>query len=156
MNLTSKIIPSAAVATVAALTLVTPTSAEPEPGSLPLPKYIVKKFDADKNGKLEGEEIKTLIAAVEANKKEIEAATLKRFDSNKDGKLDKKEARIAKKTIRKEQKEIKAAMLKKFDKDGDGKLKGKERKGTKEWLKETYPNAIPKVLLPPKFKIPTA
>jgi len=80
---------------------------------------------------------------------------VKKINKNKDGKLDKKEAQVAKKTIREEQKEIKAAMLKKFDKNGDGKITGEERKGLQKWLKETYPDAIPKVLVPAKFKIPS-
>ncbi len=121
----------------------------------PLPKHIVKKFDADKNGKLEGEEVKALLAAVDANKKEIEAAMIKRFDKDGDGKLSEKEAKKAKKAVRDEAKEIKAATLKKFDKDADGKISGAERKGMKKWLKETYPDAIPKEIINPKYKLPT-
>ena len=153
MNLTHKKIQTVAIAAISA-TIAFSAQANAQ-GTEPLTKQIVKKFDADKNGKLEGEEVKALLAAVEANKKEIEAAMIKRFDKDGDGKLSEKEARKAKKAIREENKEIKAAMLKKFDKDGDGKLSGPERKGVKKWLKETYPDAIPKVLVNPKYKLPT-
>ena len=153
MNLTHKKIQTAAIAAIA--TTIAFTGQVNAQGTEPLPKHIVRKFDADKNGKLEGEEAKTLRAAVEANKKEIETAMLKRFDKDGDGKLSEKEARKAKKVIREENKEIKAATLKKFDKDGDGKLTGPERKGMKKWLKETYPDAIPKELVNPKYKLPT-
>ena len=153
MNLTHKKIQTVAIAAISA-TIAFSAQANAE-GTKPLPKHIVKKFDTDKNGKLEGEEVKALLAAVDANKKEIEAAMIKRFDKDGDGKLSEKEAKKAKKVIREENKEIKAAMLKKFDKDGDGKLTGSEYKGVKQWIKETYPDAIPKELVNSKFKLPT-
>ncbi len=156
MKLTSKTVKTAAAVALATVTLASQASAKPAAGTKPLPKKIIKKFDTNKNGSLEGEEVKALLAAVEANKKEIETIMLKRFDADKNGTLDKKEKRAAKKKLREEAKEIKAATLKKFDADGDGKLKGKERKGIKEWLKTTYPDMVPKELVPAKFKLPTA
>ena len=157
MTITNKTIHSVALVAIASsLTLTSQVSAKQKEitPTKPLSGSIIKKFDADKNGKLEGEEVKALHAAIDANKKEIEAAMIKRFDTDKDGTLSKKERKAAHKAIKAENKEIKAKSTKKFDKDGDGKLSGKERKGAKPWIKENYPDAIPKKLVPPHCIIP--
>ena len=73
---------------------------------------------------------------------ENQAKMLKRFDSDKDGTFSTEEKKAAIPTIKKERKAIHEAALKQFDKDGDGKLSPEEREGVREWVKETYPNAI--------------
>jgi len=71
---------------------------------------MLKRFDADKDGKLSKEEKK--IARKTLKKEEM----LKRFDADKDGKLSKEEKKIARKTLKKEGK-IKGGKNKKKNKN---------------------------------------
>jgi Ca2+-binding EF-hand superfamily protein len=75
----------------------------------PVPKEILEKFDADKDGKLSKEEREAARAARE-----------KEFDKDGDGKLSDEEKKAMREDGRKK-------MLEKFDKDGDGKLSDEEK-----------------------------
>lgn len=79
-------------------------------GGGPVPKEILEKFDADKDGKLSKEEREAARAARE-----------KEFDKDGDGKLSDEE----KKAMREDREK---KMIARFDKDGDGKLSDEEKK----------------------------
>lgn len=106
------------------------------------PKEIIEKFDKDGDGKLNDEERAAAKAEMKKRRAAAKAKMLERFDTDKDGKLSDEEKTAMKAAIAKERKEIRAAVLAKFDKDGDGKLDADEREGVREWVRETYPNAI--------------
>ena len=106
------------------------------------PQRILEKFDTDGDGKLNDSEKSELKKAITQRRGENQAKMLKRFDSDNDGTLSTEEKKAAIPTIKKERKAIHEAALKQFDKDGDGKLSPEEREGAREWVKETYPNAI--------------
>ncbi|MDA0768400.1 MAG: hypothetical protein O3A92_16435 [Verrucomicrobia bacterium] len=78
---------------------------------------IMKEFDADGNGKLEGDERTKARAAMEAKMAERKAAALKEFDADNSGDLDDNE----KKTMRE------AMRIRHFDEDKDGKLNDEEQ-----------------------------
>ena len=111
-------------------------------GKRELPQRILEKFDTDGDGMLNESEKSELKKAITQRRGENQAKMLKRFDSDKDGTLSTEEKKAAIPTIKKERKAIHEAALKQFDKDGDGKLSPEEREGVREWVKETYPNAI--------------
>ncbi|MBI4026643.1 MAG: EF-hand domain-containing protein [Verrucomicrobia bacterium] len=101
-----------------------------------LREHLLKKFDADGDGKLNDEERAKMKAAVQAKKQEW----LKRFDANGDGKLDSEERQKAKETVSQErfqkfaQKHPEAA--KRFDANGDGKLSAEEGAAARKACKE--------------------
>jgi len=111
-------------------------------GKRELPQRILEKFDTDGDGKLNDSEKSELKKAMTQRRDQNQAKMLKRFDSDNDGTLSTEEKKAAIPTIKKERKAIHEAALKQFDKDGDGKLNPEEREGAREWVKETYPNAI--------------
>jgi len=96
---------------------------------------IMKRFDKNKDGKLDEDE---KAAAKEANREEItgrkgkarenlgKKAVLK-FDKNGDGKLDDAERAEVAKAI-----ETNPRLVKRFDKDGDGKLNEAEKTAARE------------------------
>lgn len=102
----------------------------------------VNAEDGDKKGKRAEGKGRPDKEAMEKRRAATKAKILARFDADKDGKLSEPEKKTAHETIGKERKEIHAAVLAKFDTSKDGKLSKDERKGVKEWVKETYPNAI--------------
>lgn len=111
-------------------------------GKRELPQRILEKFDVDGDGKLNESEKSEVKKAMTQRRDENQSKMLNRFDSNNDGTLSPEEKKAAFTTIKKERKAIHEAALKQFDKDGDGKLSPEEREGVREWVKETYPNAI--------------
>ncbi len=76
----------------------------------PVPKEVLEKFDADKDGKLNKEEREAARAARE-----------KEFDKDGDGKLNDEEKKAMREDGHKK-------MIARFDKDGDGKLSDEEKK----------------------------
>ncbi len=88
-------------------------------------KEMIKKFDKDKDGKLNESERKAM----------MEAMILRRFDKNKDGKLT-GDAKIAADKARAERAKRREAMMKKYDTNKDGKLDEEEmKKARAEWAK---------------------
>ncbi|MGB0328521.1 MAG: EF-hand domain-containing protein [Akkermansiaceae bacterium] len=94
-------------------------------GPRQVPEEILKRFDADGDGKLNEKE---RAAAMEARKAEMQARKaemLKRFDADGDGELSKEERKAAMEAR-------KAEILERYDTDGDGKLNEKEREAARK------------------------
>lgn len=91
-----------------------------------LPPELLKKYDADGDGKLNEAEMKTWR---EAREKE----NLEKYDADKDGKLnDEERKKMESENPRRGGFQPDAETLKKFDKDGDGKLSDEERTAWRE------------------------
>ncbi len=106
------------------------------------PKHVLDKFDQDGDGTLNENERSNLRQAMSQRREAVKAKMLERFDSNQDGKLSPEEKNAAAPILAEERKKIKAAIVEQFDKDNDGKLSIDERKGSREWVKQNYPNAF--------------
>ncbi|CAM2907200.1 EF-hand domain-containing protein [Rariglobus hedericola] len=110
-NPTISILRSALFAVVA-LCAVSVSRAE-EPTEKKVPDSVLKKYDANNDGKLDESEKAVMEAAKAKKKAEAEAKRLEKFDTNKDGKLDESEI-AAEKKAKKDAKE--AAEKKKAEK----------------------------------------
>ncbi|MES2310046.1 MAG: hypothetical protein V4507_14425 [Verrucomicrobiota bacterium] len=112
----------------------------------PIPPEMIEKFDLDKDGKLNPEEMKEARKAMhEMHKEEI----LKKYDKNGDGKLsDSETERMQADRL----KEMKEELLKEYDKNGNGKLDSSEKEKIKEdakldperfqWLNQPGPHPL--------------
>ena len=118
---------------------------------------MLKKFDANGNGKLDPEEQEKMRAEMTKGGGRDPARMkkmLERFDKDGDGKLSEEERAAARAEMQKRRGagglkgkggEKRAEMLKKFDKDGDGKLSDDERAAMREAMKgQRGKNAKPK------------
>lgn len=147
------------VACVAVLAL--PLTARAEPNEKPNREArraaMLKKFDANGNGKLDPEEREKMQAEMpkgEGRDPERMKKLLEQFDKDGDGKLSQEERAAARAEMQKRREagglkgngaEKQAEMLKKFDKDGDGKLSDDERAAMRESMKgQRGKNAKPK------------
>lgn len=111
------------------------------------PPFLLEKFDQDGDGKLNEAERSEVKKAMKKRHEANKAKMLERFDTDKNGELSTEEKKTALPALMKERKEIRAAVIKEFDKDGDGSLNPEERKGSREWVKQNYPDAI---AMPPR------
>lgn len=131
-------------------------TAEGEPteaaGTKPPGKHheeMIRRFDADGDGKLNEEEKAAAKTAMQQRQGEAREEALKRFDANGDGKLDDAERATAREAMQKgqggkmtDEQRAKAraefeAYAAKYDADGDGKLSPDERKSAREaWAAE--------------------
>lgn len=90
----------------------------------PVPPEILEKFDADGNGKLEGEERKKAAAARKGMMEKRRSAMIDKFDTDGDGQLSEDERKAAREAMAAKR----AELLGKYDADGDGRLSPAERK----------------------------
>jgi Ca2+-binding EF-hand superfamily protein len=86
---------------------------------------LIERYDADKDGKLDQQELE---AAHAARGEAMKARMLERFDANKNGVLDPEEREAAK--AAREQR--RAELVKRFDANGDGKLDQTEREAARK------------------------
>ena len=141
--------------------LTLPLSARAEPNEKPDREArraaMLKKFDANGNGKLDPEEREKMRAEMTKGGGRDPARMkkmLERFDKDGDGKLGENERAAMRAEMQKRREagglkgkggEKRAEMLKKFDKDGDGTLNEDERAAMREALKgQRGKNAKPK------------
>jgi Ca2+-binding EF-hand superfamily protein len=101
---------------------------------------LLKKYDANQDGKLDETEKAAMDADMAKRKAAEEASRLKKFDTNKDGKIDETEA-AAEKAAKEEMKakhkaEMEAKLLEKYDTNKDGKLDEAEMAAKKEGKKK--------------------
>ena len=93
---------------------------------------MLKKFDANRDGKLSARENIALKKAVKKQQEQAKAEFLAKNDLDGDSKLSKEELKGA----REEQKQ---ELLNMFDTDNSGQLKGEERDKARNWLRENRP-----------------
>ena len=96
----------------------------PPRGDRQLPPELIKKFDADGDGKLNEEERKTAMEAMRERAEKHRKEMLAKYDTDGDGKLSESE----REALRTDMKARHAELLEKYDADGDGKLSPEERK----------------------------
>jgi hypothetical protein len=89
---------------------------------------MIKKYDKDKDGKLNDKEQATARDAMRAGYE------LRRYDTDKDGKLDKKET-AARDKARAERDKVRKQLYEKFDKNKNGKIDNDERSGIGDWFR---------------------
>ena len=121
--------------TLAATLFVSVAHAD-QPTTNPKDAEIIKRYDTNKDGKLDEEEIAAVKEQMMDSKmekqeekrdrlQEKQKEWLAEYDANKNGKLDPEEKAIMEKTVR-ARIENAPRMLKRFDSDGDGKLSDTE------------------------------
>jgi hypothetical protein len=88
-------------------------------------QHLLKKFDADKDGKLS-----------EAERAAAKQACKDKFDSDKDGKLSEAERDAARAAFSARLKEKHPELFAKVDKDGDGTISREEGQAARAWLRQ--------------------
>lgn len=95
---------------------------------------LLKKFDANHDGKLDDSEKAAVRAAYGERLKSKHPELFKRIDTDNDGTLSQAEVKEA----REKHKEHRAEMKKKFDTNGDGTLSAEEKAAAKAGFKEHH------------------
>ena len=95
---------------------------------LPSREALIKKFDADGDGKLSDEERENARKQMPGKGRKLPPEVLQKFDKDGDGELNGEERAAAREQFEKR----KAEALEKFDADGDGKLSLTERRKAME------------------------
>ncbi len=119
-------------------------------GFLSLPpetrRAIFQSHDADKDGKLNPEEIEK--AREEVRQKEIahRRELVARFDKNNDGRLDEDERRAMRMAWEEHLKESKDDLRKKFDRNGDGTIDAAEKEAAENELRRKWQERRKQVL----------
>ncbi len=116
----------------------------------PLPtdprQRLLARFDANGDGKLDGEERAAIKADVDARRAVYRDEDLYRYDANGDGRLDPEERKAAAADRKRARKVAHALAVKKYDVDGDGDLDAAERARMREetaaWLAEKRQQAL--------------
>lgn len=131
----------------------------------PIPPEIIEKFDQDKDGKLNPEEIKQAKEEMRGKMKERRGEfrdemqeehkenILKRYDKNGDGKLsDSEQSKMEKDRVE----EVKQELIKEYDKNGNGRLDSAEKTAIKEdakiqkgkfwWYNKPGPHPLKEIL----------
>ncbi len=109
----------------------------------PSREAMLKRFDADGDGKLNDAERENARAEMQKRREQMRAEMLQRFDIDEDGTLNDAERKAMHEARKAEMKKRQAQMktlheqiLEQFDADGDGKLLGEEREAARQTMRE--------------------
>lgn len=94
----------------------------------PSAAWLLEKYDANKDGKLDQQELDAMDKDRDGRHEAMKARMLERFDANKNGVLDPEEKEAAKAAFE----QRRAEFVKRFDTNGDGKLDDTEREAARK------------------------
>ncbi|MEZ5405794.1 MAG: EF-hand domain-containing protein [Verrucomicrobiia bacterium] len=127
---------SIVTAMVAGLVVVCHHSVQAEDSpSDPKSQRLIKRFDTNKDGKLDAKELEVMKAKMAEMRKEHQEKMLEKFDKNKDGKLDdqeKAEMQKARQAWQEQRTENREKVFERLDLNKDGKLDEAELKKAQE------------------------
>ena len=100
--------------------------------SFPSRGEVMKKFDANKDGKLSEEERKNLRNEMSGLRAGVPPLLAKKFDKDGDGKLSEVERSEFRKDLASKGRRLPPHLMQRFDTNGDGELSDEERSGARQ------------------------